>query len=95
MDPHVFRIEIPRLLRSYTHQAPLVTVVLSEPNPTLGAVLSALDRAYPGIRFRIIDEQSRLRPHIQVFVDASIERNLAAQLPMDARIMIVGALSGG
>ena len=95
MDQHIFRIEIPGPLRSYTHQASWVTVTLLERSPTLGAALTALDRAYPGIRFRIIDEQNRLRPHIQIFVNAAIERNLEAQLPTAARIMIVAALSGG
>ena len=95
MDQHAFRIELPGPLRSYTNQASRVTVALPEPNPTLGAALSALDHAHPGIRFRIIDEQNRLRPHIQIFVNAGIERNLEAQLPTAAQIMIVAALSGG
>ncbi len=95
MDEHSFNIEIPGPLRSYTHQTPSVTVAFPEPNPTVGAALMALDRACPGIRFRIIDEQNRLRPHIQIFVNAAIERNLDAQLPTGARVMLVAALSGG
>ncbi len=95
VDVPTVRIEIPGPLRSYTHQASLVQVVLPEPSPTLGAALTALDCAHPGIRFRIIDEQNRLRPHVQVFVNAAIERNLDAQLPTGAKIMIVAALSGG
>ncbi len=95
MDEHTFRIEIPGPLRSYTQQAPLVTVAVPASNPTLGAALTALDRTHPGIRFRIIDEQNRMRPHVQVFVNAAIERNLDAQLPVAAQIMIVAALSGG
>jgi hypothetical protein len=44
-------------------------------------VLAGLETAYPGIRFRMQDEQGKLRPHIQVFVDASVQRNLAAPIP--------------
>ena len=96
VGPHEFRIEVPGPLRSYTHQASQVTVALPTSSiPTLGAALTALDRAYPGIRFRIIDEQGHLRPHVQVFVDAAIERNLDASLPIGSRVMLVAALSGG
>jgi hypothetical protein len=43
----------------------------------------------------MVDEAGRVRPHIQIFVNATIERNPAALLPAGARIMLVGALSGG
>ena len=95
VEVHTVRIDIPGPLRSYTRQTSRVTVALPAPNPTLGGALTALDRDHPGIRFRIIDEQNRLRPHIQIFVNAAIERDLAAQLPTGAQIMIVAALSGG
>ena len=58
-------------------------------------MLAGLETAYPGIRFRMQDEQGKLRPHIQVFVDASVQRNLEAPIPPGADIMIVAALSGG
>ena len=61
----------------------------------LGDGLVALDRAFPGLRFRIIDEQGRIRPHIKLFVDGTQARDLAAPLPPAATLMIVGALSGG
>ncbi|MFO1426265.1 MAG: hypothetical protein U1F11_04700 [Steroidobacteraceae bacterium] len=38
---------------------------------TLGALLTDLDSRFPGIRFRMIDEQERIRPHIRVFVNGS------------------------
>jgi hypothetical protein len=47
------------------------------------------------MRFRMMDEAGRVRPHIQVFVDMAVERNPAAALRDGATIMIVGALSGG
>jgi hypothetical protein len=61
----------------------------------LHALLDALDRDYPGIRFRVFDEQQQLRPHIQVFVNAVVQRDPASQLPPDAKVMFVAALSGG
>ena len=51
--------------------------------------------AFPGIRFRMVDEAGHVRPHIQIFVNSGIERDPGALLPRGARIMVVGALSGG
>jgi molybdopterin converting factor small subunit len=90
-----FRISIPTQLRSYTGGAAEVSVAVPGPEPRLADVFAALDAAYPGIRFRMVDEAGRMRPHVQVFVDRNVERNLDAVLPRGAAIMIVGALSGG
>lgn len=35
-------------------------------------VVTDLDRRYPGLRFRIIDEQSAFRPHMRFFVNGEI-----------------------
>ncbi len=56
----VVRVLIPTPLRSYTRDAEVavaVAVLAPELPPTLHGVLAALDGAYPGIRFRIVDEQ--------------------------------------
>ena len=58
-------IHIPSALRSYTNRQSEVEVAGS----TLGEVLSALDAQYPGLRFRIVTEQDRIRPHIRIFVN--------------------------
>ena len=89
------RVAIPSPLRSYCAGAAAVTVACAADSPSLGDVLAALEAAHPGIRFRIQDEQGRLRPHIKVFIDADVERNLATRIPPGADIMIVAALSGG
>ena len=95
-DDRTFCVAIPSPLRSYVGNAQEVAITVPPPAPpTLAGALVALDAAYPGIRFRMVDETGRLRPHVQIFVNAAIERNLAAPLPAGARIMIVGALSGG
>jgi sulfur-carrier protein len=62
---------------------------------TVDELLRDLDRQYPGIRFRMIDEQDRFRPHIRLFVNAELERSLAARLNAGDHILIVAALSGG
>jgi molybdopterin converting factor small subunit len=62
---------------------------------TLGAVLEVLDLRYPGLRFRIIDEQDRIRPHIRFFVSGEIVDSLAHPLKPEDEVQIVCALSGG
>ena len=62
---------------------------------TLDALLTNLDRRYPGIRFRMIDEQGRIRAHIKLFVDKAIQRDLSYSLANKQVVDIVAALSGG
>ena len=85
-------VRFPGLLRSYTagaEQAELGT------HTTLGDALSALDQRYPGLRFRIVDEQAAVRPHIKLFVDGVLVRDLSSPVAAAAELLIVGALSGG
>ena len=84
------RVQIPSALRSYTEQG---TVEVG--GATLAAVLAELDLRYPGIRFRIIDEQDQVRPHIRLFVNGNQVRNLAQPLAEADELVIVQALSGG
>lgn len=90
-----FRVAIPSPLRSYCDGATAVTITCTAKSPTLGDLLDELDAAHPGIRFRMVDEQGKLRPHIQVFVNATVQRDPNATLPPAADVMIVAALSGG
>ena len=85
------RVIVPTQLRGYTGGAAEVSAA----GATLGEVLADLDRQFPGFRFRVIDEQDRVRQHILLFVGPEREENLAAPIPAGADIMIVGALSGG
>jgi molybdopterin converting factor small subunit len=59
------------------------------------AMLFDLDRQYPGIRFRMIDEQDRIRRHIRVFVNGEQARDLSQSLTETDEVIIVQALSGG
>lgn len=90
-----FPVAIPTPLRSYTAGAAKVVVRVNAQPATLAHVFAALDAAYPGIRFRVLDEAGRVRPHVQVFVAGAVERNLKAVLAPGVEIMLVGALSGG
>jgi sulfur-carrier protein len=94
----IIRVRVPTPLQSYTGSPEVqvaVPVLAPELPPTLGGVLAALDIAYPGIRFRMIDEQGSVRPHIKLFVDSVLTRDLGTALPAGGTVMIVGALSGG
>ena len=84
------KVLIPTPLRSYTGRREV------EANGvTLAALLADLDRQYPGIRFRVIDEQDRMRPHVRFFVNGDAVFDLSQPLgPTDA-VVIVPALSGG
>ncbi|MEO8485189.1 MAG: MoaD/ThiS family protein [Betaproteobacteria bacterium] len=94
-----YRVTIPSPLRSYTrgHEEVIVTLpeLSRDHGPPLRAIIAALDSSFPGIRFRMVDEQGKLRPHIAVFVGPRAVRDLATPVPPDTEVMIVAALSGG
>lgn len=85
------RVLIPSPLRSYTNEARYVDA----DGATLSAVLDDLDRRYPGIRFRMVDEQDRVRRHIRVFVNGEQVFDLARPMRATDDVFIVQALSGG
>jgi molybdopterin synthase sulfur carrier subunit len=97
--PLPVQVRIPGLLRSYTDGAERVEIdvraAAAGDAPRLAEGLAALEARFPGLRFRIIDEQGRIRPHIKLFVDGVQARDPGAALPAGAELMIVGALSGG
>ncbi len=81
---------IPTPLRSYTGRR-----LVEAEGADLAALLADLDHRFPGIRFRVIDEQERIRPHIRIFVDGEQVSDLTATLNPSAEVVIVPALSGG
>ena len=84
------KVLIPGGLRSYTERSEV-----DVRGTTLGAALAELDRLYPGIRFRMIDEQDQIRRHIRIFVNGAQLRDLAQPLNASDEMVIVQALSGG
>jgi len=62
---------------------------------SLGALLDDLEARFPGIRFRIVDEQGRLRRHIRFFINNEMVFDLAAPVAAGDEVCMVQALSGG
>jgi molybdopterin converting factor small subunit len=85
------KVRIPTPLRSYTDQRPWVDAH----GTTVGEVLADLDSRYPGIRFRMVDEQDRIRRHMKVFVNDDATRELTTPVADADVVTIMQALSGG
>jgi len=85
------KVRIPDPLRSYTEQQ---SVVDADGN-TVAELLADLDDRYPGIRFRMVDEQNRIRKHMKVFVNDESVRDLDTAITDRDEITIMQALSGG
>ncbi|MCA9002370.1 MAG: MoaD/ThiS family protein [Planctomycetes bacterium] len=85
------KVAIPSPLYSYTGGRSEV----EGKGRTLSAVLDSLESQFPGIRFRMIDEIGRLRPHMRIFVDEVCTQDLDTKVTATTRIHIVAALSGG
>jgi sulfur-carrier protein len=84
-------VRIPTPLRSYTAQVATVEAI----GMTVDEVLRDLDRQYPGIRFRVVDEQNRLRKHMKIFVGEESTRDLNMSLDGSVAVTLMQALSGG
>lgn len=85
------KVCIPTPLRSYTGDRREVEAR----GGTLAELLADLDRRYPGIRFRMIDEQDAIRPHIRIWVNADQVGTLRTPLSSADEVFIIQALSGG
>ena len=85
------KVRIPTPLRSYPQQHSVVEA----DGDTIAALLADLDRRYPGIRFRMVDEQDNVRKHMKVFVNDESVRDLATPVTERDEVTIMQALSGG
>ncbi len=61
----------------------------------IAEVLDDLDRQFPGLKFRVIDEQDRVRPHMRLFVGQGRRARHPRPDRRGRRTLIFGALSGG
>jgi molybdopterin synthase sulfur carrier subunit len=84
------RVLIPGALLSYTGQN-----WVEAAGATVGDVIDDLEARYPGIRFRMIDEQGNIRRHMRMFFDGEMVLELSQALRDDGELLIVQALSGG
>jgi len=85
------KVRIPSPLRSYTQQQ----AVVDADGATLTELLFDLNRRYPGLRFRMVDEQGRIRKHMKIFVNEESVRELETVVDARDEITIMQALSGG
>jgi molybdopterin converting factor small subunit len=85
------KVCIPTPLRSYTRNEKWVSC----DGATLNDMLADLDSQFPGIRFRVVDEQGRLRKHMKIFVNQEVVRDLTSSVTDADEVTIMQALSGG
>ena len=90
-QPRACTVRIASPLRSYTGGAAIVAA----DGATLAEVLADLDRRFPGIRFRMIDEQDAIRPHIRLYVETREVKSLAESVGARETVHVICALSGG
>ena len=88
------KIRIPTPLRKLTNNEEVVTST----GATLGAVLDELNKTYPGLGERILDEQGTIRRFVNIFVNDEDVRFLQEkETPVTEKdeISIVPAIAGG
>jgi molybdopterin converting factor small subunit len=83
-------VHVPGPLRSYTKNRSEVEAA----GTTVDELLKDLDRQFPGMRFRMIDEQDNPRPHIRLYVNADAAGLTTPIGPRD-ELQILCAISGG
>ena len=84
-------VRIPSPLRSYTGGA----VSVPGEGGTVAEVLGDLERRFGGIRFRMVDEQGRILPHIRLYVNTSEVQALSQGVRAGDTVHVICALSGG
>ena len=87
----MIRVSIPSQLIAYTDGATRVEAA----GDTVARVLDDLDRRFPGLKFRVVDEQDRIRRHMRIFVGQEEAKSLNVPVRKDGEVLIFGALSGG
>jgi molybdopterin converting factor small subunit len=87
----MMKVIIPSPLLSYTSQRKEVEAS----GATIAELLFDLNQQFPGLRFRMIDEQDAIRPHMKIFVNGQQVSDLAAPLRPADEVYILQALSGG
>jgi sulfur-carrier protein len=84
-------VKVASPLRSYTNGAAIV----SADGVSVAEVLADLEHRFPGMRFRMIDEQNRIRQHIRIFVNTNEVKMLDAGVHGGDTVHLICALSGG
>ena len=61
---------------------------------TVDEALDRLDERWPGLRDRLCDRRTILRPHINVYVDRA-RADLHTEVSARSRVDVIAAISGG
>jgi MoaD family protein len=89
-------VRIPSYLAEFAKGQTALT--LDTTGRTVRDLLADLWRQYPALRDRVVDEQSEVRQHINIFVGEDAIRHasgLDTPVSQNDEIMIVPAVSGG
>jgi sulfur-carrier protein len=84
------KVQMPGALLSYTGAAEV-----EAGGATLAELFADLDARYPGLRFRVIDEQDRFRPNMRCFVNGLQTFDLHCPLSKQDEVTLIQALRGG
>ena len=92
-------VNVPASLRQFSAGQRQIKVDLADPF-TLGDVFDRLHATAPGVVERALDEQRRIRPHVNVFVNGECIRTssrcgLETPVAAGAEVWIIPAVSGG
>ena len=85
------QVLLPSQLTSYTDGVSRLEAV----GDCIGQVLDDLDARFPGLKFRVVDEQDRIRRHMRIFRNGDRAQDLRLVLSDRDEVLIFGALSGG
>ena len=84
-------VKVASPLRSYTNGAAVVEAT----GANVTGVLADLENRFPGMRFRMIDENNRIRQHIRIFVNTDAVKTLQETVRDGDTVHLICALSGG
>jgi molybdopterin converting factor small subunit len=85
------KVHVGSILYEYTKGRPTVEAR----GGTIAELFDDLERRFPGLRFRVIDERGEVRAHMKVFVNGELTKGLGRRLAQGDEVHILGALSGG
>ncbi len=85
------QVFIPSQLTSYTDGVSR----LAAAGGSIEQVLDDLDRRFPGLKFRVVDEQDRIRRHMRIFRNGDRAKDIGQPVGETDEVLIFGALSGG
>ncbi|MDR1305385.1 MAG: MoaD/ThiS family protein [Verrucomicrobiales bacterium] len=87
-------VSIPTPLRGLTNNQDTVSVE----GATVAALIDDLEKKYPGIKTRLVDDAGKLRRFVNIYVNGEDVRFLQEQatpLAADVEVSIVPAIAGG